>query len=120
MNTVYRAKKWHYIVICSTSTQSTRTVGAYHGQIDEIPAAFCPHLAVDEGDAVSMAGQLSDRLWSDLPQCPSVPHLAQRVVAARVEQLRRTVGKRHGVHVVFMGIDLTRRDANERCSPDLC
>lgn len=72
-----------------------------------------PHLAVDEGDAVSVAGQLSDRLWSVLPQRPSVPHLAQCVVAAREKQLGREVGERHRIHVVLMGINLARRDAKE-------
>lgn len=66
------------------------------------------HLAVDEGDAVSVAGQLSDGLRPVLSQRPSVPHLAQSVVAARKEQLRRAVGKRHRVHVVLVGIDLRR------------
>jgi len=69
---------------------------------------------VDEGDAVSVAGQLSDRLRSVLPQRPSVPHLAQRVVAAREEQLGRAVGERHRIHVVLVGINLTGGDAKER------
>lgn len=64
------------------------------------------HLAVDEGDAVSVAGQLSDGLRPVLSQRPSVPHLAQSVVAARKEQLGRAVGERHRVHVVLVGIDL--------------
>lgn len=69
---------------------------------------------MDEGDAVSMAGQLSNRLRSVLPQRPSVPHLAQCVVAAREEQLGRAVGERHSIHVVLMGINLTRRGTKER------
>lgn len=79
-----------------------------------------PHLAVDESDAVSVASQLSNRLWSVLPQRPSVPHLAQRVIAAREEQLGRAVGERHRIHIVLMGINLMRRRANERGSVFLC
>lgn len=68
---------------------------------------------MNEGDAVSVASQLSDRLRSVLPQCPSVPHLAQRIVAAREEQLGRAVGERHRIHVVLVGINLMSRDAKE-------
>lgn len=74
------------------------------------------HLAVDEGDAVSVAGQLSNRLRSVLPQRPSVPHLAQCVIAAREQQLGRAVGERHRVHVVLVGINLMRMAAKERVS----
>lgn len=86
---------------------------------DKTPAVFLsssplPHLAVDEGDAISVAGQLSDRLRSVLPQRPSVPHLAQCVVAAREEQLGRAVGERHRIHVVLVGIDLKGRAAKKK------
>lgn len=69
---------------------------------------------MDEGDAVSVAGQLSDRLRSVLPQRPSVPHLAQCVVAAREEQLGRAVCERHRIHIVLVGINLTGRDVKEK------
>lgn len=68
---------------------------------------------MDEGDAVSVASQLSDRLRSVLPQCPSVPHLAQRIVTAREQQLGRAVSERHRIHVVLVGINLMSRDAKD-------
>lgn len=64
---------------------------------------------MDEGDAISMASQLSNRLWSVFPQSSSVPHLAQCVVTAGEEQLRRAVGEGHSIHVVLVGVNLTRR-----------
>lgn len=85
-----------------------------HPQYSSLLLLPSPHLAVDEGDAISVAGQLSDRLRSVLPQRPSVPHLAQRVVAAREEQLGRAVGERHRIHVVLVGINLTGRAAEEK------
>lgn len=75
---------------------------------DPIPRCSA-HLAVDEGDAVAVAGQMSNRLRSVLPQRPPVPHLAQRVVTAREEQLGRAVGERHRIHVVLVGINLRAR-----------
>ena len=68
---------------------------------------------MDEGDAVSVSGQLSDRLRSVLPQRPSVPHLAQRVVAAGEQQLGGAVGERHCVHVVLVSVDLTGEHGEE-------
>lgn len=89
------------------------------GKIAVALLSLTPHLAVDEGDAVSVAGQLSDRLRPVLPQRPSVPHLAQRVVAAREEQLGRAVSKCHCIHIILVGINLTGTDGKERQSVSL-
>lgn len=54
---------------------------------EEMKKCVQSNLAMDEGDAVSVASQMTDRLRSVLLQCPPVPHLAQSVIAAREEQL---------------------------------
>lgn len=66
------------------------------------------HLAVDKGDAVPVASQLSNRLRAVLTQHSSVPHLAQRVVAAREQQLGGAVSECHCIHVILVSIDLAK------------
>jgi hypothetical protein len=77
-------------------------------------SVFFYYLAVYEGDSVSVSRQLAHGLGSVLPQRPPVPHLAERVVAAREQQLGRAVSKSHRVHVILVSINLRRWGGGKR------
>jgi hypothetical protein len=63
------------------TVRECKRVIAYAGRIHTV-VVLLYYLAVDEGDTVSVSRQLAHRLGSVLPQRQSVPHLAERVVAA--------------------------------------
>ena len=67
--------------MCHISIISYKNEPEWHWCIPACFACVIRHLAVDEGDAVAVAGQVAHRLGAVLAQRAAVPHLTERVVA---------------------------------------